>query len=165
MRIAPVVKESLLRRGRIGLTLLHLALLHNRVQMVRLIGRLGQTNGITFTQMLAIDAPPCCTPEEQDRGGFGKGGRRWCMRDCLIIGGDNAWKEPALAQGKDAGLPPILFAAQHGSVEAITVLVDEFGIDLLADRAVVGGLNVAHFACTFGHSLLAAWAVNDRLLC
>ena len=71
-----------------------------------------------------------------------------------IVGGDNAWKNVADA------LPPILFAAQHGSLEVIQLLVEQLDVNLTGVEAVAGGLNLAHFACTFGHAHLGGWAVN-----
>ena len=77
------VAEVLTRRSRVGLTLVHLALLHNRVEMLRLMvdaveGTVGRR------EVLSQTVPACCTQEEEDRGGFGQQGKPWCMRDCLI---------------------------------------------------------------------------------
>lgn len=71
---------------------------------------------------------------------------------CCAVGGDNAWKNVANA------LPPILFAAQHGSLEVIQFVVEQVGVKLSGVKA--GGLNLAHFACTFGHARLGEWAVS-----
>jgi hypothetical protein len=42
----------------------------------------------------------------------------------------------------------------------IQLLVQELQVNLHSSaEAVAGGLNLAHFACTFGHARVGAWAV------
>ena len=149
----PYVREALVRRNRIGLNIFHLALLHNRVDMVRIFATINSDN---YGSALDEAIPPCCSLDEENRGAIGKDGNRWCLRDCLVIGGDSAWAQQ-VAIDEAEGLPPLLFAAQHGNLESIQLLVDEFGADISES---VAGMNIAHFACTYGHAHVAEWAVS-----
>jgi len=77
------VAEVLTRRSRVGLTLVHLALLHNRVEILRLMID-AVVGTVSRREVLSQTVPACCTQEEEDHGGFGQQGKPWCMRDCLI---------------------------------------------------------------------------------